>query len=142
MNTHAGTYHGSWTWFEAAILRPSARGPPPGWLKLVPHRPVDLHKEGISTEVDLRTFSVQELESPVDGKQRWHIQRNVHVSSQVREHEVVWTDDVDGGDFDDEDVERGCGTGRGFVHLLRAGDRIAVMARALVCIGFGSVCDS
>jgi hypothetical protein len=78
----------------------------------------------------------------VDGKQRWHIQRNVHVSSQVREHEVVWTDDVDGGDFDDEDVERGCGTGRGFVHLLRAGDRIAVMARALVCIGFRSVCDS
>ena len=61
-------------------------------------------------------------------EQRWLLQKNVHVSSIRRTHDVVWYH----GDVIDEALasSRGCGSGRGFVEALVAGDRVAVVARA------------
>lgn len=47
----------------------------------------------------------------------WHIQKNVHAQRETKMHEVVWT---------------WTGKSSDFVKCLRAGDRISVVARALV----------
>lgn len=144
-----GTYHSSWTWFEASILRPvpfpSESGSDsdasgymdPRWLtrtgvflQKIAGRPLDWSLSENDSDSVGKGLTVVE----VDGRKRWHIQRNVHVSSELKDHEVVWTDRDDDPAEDDteEDGETGKGKGWGFVRTLRAGDRIAVLARALV----------
>ena len=58
----------------------------------------------------------------------WHLQSNIRASAKEALHKVVWTD------MDDlkvnSQIETGSGDGRGFVRLLRPGDKIAVIARA------------
>lgn len=136
-----GTYRGSYTWFEACILRPvpypsgsgstsDSLGPAEVFLQEIEDGPLDWSFEDNDSDSLGTGFTLVE----VDGRKRWHIQRNVHVSLELKDHEVVWTE-RDGGPARNElevNDDTGTGNGWGFVRALRAGDRIAVLARALV----------
>lgn len=84
----------------------------------------------------------------------WTVQHNLVAVAQLREHVVEWWDDDDNkfsndkkdnkdtekdndkdNDMDnDKDDETGKGSGKGFVRTLRPGDRVGVLARAMVCL--------
>jgi hypothetical protein len=80
---------------------------------------------------DPKVVVVRNLEKNSDV---WHLQRNVRASGTNTVHKVVWTD----VDPDDEVDERqfintmGAGRGKGFIRSLELGDRITVIARAMV----------
>jgi hypothetical protein len=51
--------------------------------------------------------------------------------------EIVWTKDIRVADAPieaDEHINTGCGQGIEFIHSIVAGDRIAIVANALVCV--------
>ncbi len=80
-------------------------------------------------------LGLTELRSPYKSKnRRWVAQRNVVASSHIRDHEVIWSDlsSAEGGSEPEYDETHGSGRGLGFVKTLQAGDRIALVARALV----------
>jgi len=108
-----GTYEAVYSWFEASIIR-NAQIPP----------------MDIMNAVVLNELSSGEVKNIADDavEQRWLLQKNVHVSSIRQTHDVVWYH----GDVIDEASARarGCGSGKGFVEALVAGDRVAVLARA------------
>ncbi|KAK0451418.1 uncharacterized protein EV420DRAFT_1274146 [Desarmillaria tabescens] len=112
---HQGTYEGSWTWFEAAIIRGE-----PWWLRKVLTMPVDLYREEDGSHVpqDVRSAArAAEVRSREEDETRWH------------EHTIVWP-------RTDEEIEqhpmRGLiGLSHEFVRLLEPGDRVALMARAM-----------
>ena len=122
-----GTYVGSWTWFEAAIIRDDDPS-------------IEEYLSGLDTmrvvqQKELPKVLSVEVGTAPDGSTRWPIQHNVHVSSAFKRHEVIWTDE----DSFDEDTEadavkHGSGTGRGFVSTLAEGDRVAVVVRARVSV--------
>ncbi|KAJ7256225.1 hypothetical protein B0H12DRAFT_1112850 [Mycena haematopus] len=114
-----GTYNGSYTWFEAAILRPGTAPEPQGWRRLAtmlgasrfrPARPL---------------FEVTDQ----DGRSRWLVQTNRCATSQALDHSVVWQ--PDGSPTSSGDLkENGSGDGAGFIELLAPEDRIGIVARA------------
>lgn len=59
---------------------------------------------------------------------RWTVQKNMTASNEYREHTVSW----DARTGRDTVGETGAGIGTGFLDTLSGGDRIAVIARALV----------
>jgi hypothetical protein len=90
---------------------------------------------------ELQAAGVTQVPNPANTEleRTWLIQKNVRASSEVRHHTITWTS-VDTGngvgevpDSDSsEDTDTGCGRGLEFVRSLVAGDRIAIVARALV----------
>ncbi|PPQ67204.1 hypothetical protein CVT24_011275 [Panaeolus cyanescens] len=134
-----GQYEGSWTWFEARIVRAL---------------PEKLEAEGITSpepylvrDLDMGTKNWSEtIKNPYATKDgtgskdpqvingtgdTWTIRRNLRANNKFRKRVVVWS-------WDDEleaNEERklngqGIGQGAGFVEALGKDDRIAVMARA------------
>ncbi|KAF2498268.1 hypothetical protein BU16DRAFT_615332 [Lophium mytilinum] len=114
-----GTYNGSFTWFEASILRPS------GSAK-VTFIPLNMIISPRPTSSSLERYHVS-LAAPSNTPNDpvWHIQRNMCASPQERTYEVEWRD---GSTFD---PLPGSGDGQGFCETLQPGDRIAIWARAL-----------
>jgi hypothetical protein len=116
-----GTYNG-YTWFEAAILRPSQcsdRAEARLWLDRAVQGPIG---------VDAALGYEPTLEVMGERNSRWRVQKNFTASREFREHVVVW--DADGTAT--PGPEAGAGDGEGFVHRLETGDRIGVIARAMV----------
>jgi hypothetical protein len=70
------------------------------------------------------------------GGTRWELQRNFCASRDYREHFVSW--DSNEGHASLPADNTGAGDGAGFVACLAAGDRISVIARAMVRL---SVCE-
>lgn len=62
--------------------------------------------------------------------ERCHIQCNVRASSETKKHTVVWSWD----DRPGSQLTGGSGYGGDFVRSMKAGDRVAVVARAMVGI--------
>ncbi|KAF7328668.1 hypothetical protein MSAN_02468400 [Mycena sanguinolenta] len=103
-----GTYNGSYTWFEAAILR---RAPQPEGRRLSPARPL---------------FEVTNQ----DGCSRWLVQTNRCATVQAETHSIIWqADGMETASGHDRE-ENGSGDGAGFIELLAPEDRIAIVARA------------
>lgn len=143
---YLGTYNGSHTWFETFAERPLS-------IQAIQNAAPLPSPTDISDETELRelqsfdgkpiweTVSVSETTKGEDGvenvvteKKVWHIQRNVHASNTIKEHEIVWTRSDDGEDKSDEEGDLNTGTGKGadLVRCLKPGYRIRVTARALV----------
>jgi len=111
-----GTYNGSFTWFDASILRPSAKG-----NKV--HVPTTLSRPSIDC-LKRHGFSLipphNSASEPV-----WRIQSNLCAYVSETTHEVEWRE---GQQFD---PSPGSGDGKYFLETLQPGDRIGVWARAL-----------
>ncbi|KAJ6606884.1 hypothetical protein B0H10DRAFT_2070560 [Mycena sp. CBHHK59/15] len=117
------TYNGSWTWFEAAIFRPTQPGAAQServWLRHALEGPVEFPRIGYRSGIEVKNL--------VDGESHWQVQRNVTASNLLKEHTVVWV--ADDLAAEPELVNNGSGDGAGFVNLLSPGDSIAVIARA------------
>lgn len=70
------------------------------------------------------------MEAEAEGQTKWHVQSNVTATHQVKTHEVIWQHGV----IEEEATAfNGKGSGEGFLGALRPGDRIAIIARAMVC---------
>ncbi|KAJ7610740.1 hypothetical protein DFH06DRAFT_1016401, partial [Mycena polygramma] len=108
------TYPG-YSWFEAAILRPSQAPDSRPWVNLA-DTPVEL---------DSTTRYDPKLEVEGGDKCRWPLQRNFCASSESRAHVITWNS----GAVASESIT-GAGHGEGFVERLRSGDQIGVIARA------------
>jgi hypothetical protein len=122
---YSGTYSGSYTWFEACILRPIPCSPPARPLRLPytfnPHpTAVCLNPLGYT----LVPCSASSREETVI----WHIQSNVCARSQEMVHRVEWRP----GEV--QEMRPGRGIGKAFVEKLRPGDRVGVWVRALVSL--------
>ncbi|KAF8699742.1 hypothetical protein AX14_000905 [Amanita brunnescens Koide BX004] len=110
----SGTYLGSHTWFQAAIIRDTN----PNIAAML------LNMGTISND----TLNRQTKYAPYS--EGWHLQHNICESSQTRTHMVAWS--RSGTISEGEAIKQGCGTGDGFLSALAPGDRIAVIARAKV----------
>ncbi|KAJ6516901.1 hypothetical protein C8R47DRAFT_1088595 [Mycena vitilis] len=116
-----GTYIGSNTWFEAAILRPGAipKSQLEGWrgwslalgcTRFLPERPL------------------YEVTNSAEKSGRWRVQTNQCGSMAPKYHTISWRTD----ESDPTEVEKsGSGAGAGFLEALTAGDTIAIVARAM-----------
>ena len=116
-----GTYRGSWTWFEACILRqqrPDAAARP--------RRPSAILQHDPAYAWDFDGWGVAWHNAPLERERKvtWRLQTNVCASGHVREHEIVWSR------HEKEPVAEGSGDGAGFVAALRPGDYIGVWAKA------------
>ncbi|KAK0451436.1 uncharacterized protein EV420DRAFT_1274308 [Desarmillaria tabescens] len=121
---HRGTYEGSWTWFEAAIIRGE-----PWWLSEVLEGPVDLYKKGLA-EDSRSAARAAEVRSHEEEGSRWHIGVNVTATGSYKEHTFVWPRMYE--DIKQQSMKGLVGLSHEFVRLLKPGDRVAVMARAMV----------
>lgn len=118
-----GTYNGSWTWFETAIIRTSysRQVVPPAWVTHAEDQPAKV-KEISAVEVSVSEHT------------RWHVQNNVTSSSTVKDHRVIWTPDDPAPD-EPARVDPWKGhihSQKQFLELLQPGDRIGLFARAMV----------
>ncbi|KIM38522.1 hypothetical protein M413DRAFT_447753 [Hebeloma cylindrosporum] len=125
-NNFSGKYEGSWTWFEAVIVRNFRQdildqGLDDGGIRHL------LEIRGGDAESPLVT-TVTNAQSDSD---TWHVQSNVRAHNQAVKHTILWSDKVE-DDIDDDSlyIETGSNSGRGFVRSLEMGDRIAIIARA------------
>lgn len=143
-------YAGSWTWFEAAIIRglggddfvndtdSIARNRIQGSTVLPPRRDT-AHDELKSNS----TTGAIQVPHPFNGSRVWMLQRNLRANREETLHEIVWTDGDDEETKEDtnEVLDRsGRGLGYGFVRSLEPGDRIAVYVRAQVIIALSESC--
>ncbi|THV05167.1 hypothetical protein K435DRAFT_961545 [Dendrothele bispora CBS 962.96] len=127
---HRGTYNGSSTWFEAVILRPASELGHPSWYQNVLTGPTSL----LGPDA-LQTLSSSSLQDNDDQPRRWHIQSNVTASGKFRDHVVTWrtTDEANPEEEQLYDRAKGrMGRGHELVRSLRAGDRLAIIAKALL----------
>ncbi|KAJ2933876.1 hypothetical protein H1R20_g3216, partial [Candolleomyces eurysporus] len=124
-------YAGSWTWFEAAIIR-GLKGDGIDNPDEVARRIQAPSTRDTSDNANLE--DAFQVPNPwCSGSKVWHLQSNVRASSQETLHEIVWTDQDDPEKKEEtvEALERtGAGWGYGFVRELTPGDRIAIYARA------------
>ena len=141
----SGRYEGSYTWFEAVIVRNFV--PQVLSWDSDPASNADLETIRIHQALDKEyphpqviTVKVPDDENSVD---TWNIQRNERANKEFQLHTVVWTEEEEEEEEEavDESVlvlrpETGRGLGRGFVRSLMKEDRIAVMARAQVSLVF------
>lgn len=152
-SNYLGTYNGSHTWFEAFAERPLSTAVIQEAAPLPD--PVDITDESKLKELQSsdgrlvwKTITIPQITRSDDGledvvteKKIWHVQKNVHAKREVTEHEVVWTsadydrdEEADNGEAGDK---TGAGKGDDFVKCLKSGDRIGIVARALVNPLFG-----
>ncbi|KAF8992153.1 hypothetical protein BDQ17DRAFT_1332452 [Cyathus striatus] len=122
-------YSDSWTWFETCIYRHL-----PG--DIPKHLSADLERDGIPfpEKDDIHAAHIERVPKPFHGNLSglWHLQSDVDGSHEVKLHKVLWTDDGDGKDDENEIIkETGAGRGKGFVKSLQEGDRIAVREAAV-----------
>lgn len=126
------TFRNSYTWFEASILRPGdddSRSTQPIWMKEAQKGPVNITT---FTDYDL---GLRELRSPYKSRnRRWLVQMNAQASRHTRRYEIAWSNSssATGSQEPEYDEKNGSGRGLEFVETLQAGDRIALVARALV----------
>jgi hypothetical protein len=117
----------SFTWFETSVLRPMGVPQP------LPRLPINLNHP-LNACIP-RKLGWMEISNPRDRRnRRWRVQANA-TGAPPKIHHITWVPTHDTGNsiFDDEcDVETGRGPGLGFIETLRAGDRIALVGRALV----------
>ncbi|XP_006456293.1 hypothetical protein AGABI2DRAFT_195472 [Agaricus bisporus var. bisporus H97] len=127
---YKNVYRNSYTWFEASIIRSSSSSSSqPLWLFEALHKPVNLYTTSLTPAPSSRC-SITELHSPYKNrKKRWLVQMNVQASRHVRRHDIMWY--PNSPHELEYDEKTGSGRGFGFVDALRAGDRIALVARAL-----------
>ncbi|KAG5646430.1 hypothetical protein DXG03_003480 [Asterophora parasitica] len=120
-----GTYQGSYTWFEAAIIRDD-REQVPQFLFQLEQQPVHaFNDDAFSREL------AREIRNPLEESERWKLQYNLQVSFPPKVHQVVWMkDDVINDEIEAVARAKGAGTGRGFVSTLRPGDRVALVVRS------------
>ncbi|KAG6830610.1 hypothetical protein H0H87_007553 [Tephrocybe sp. NHM501043] len=84
----ARTYNGSFTWFEAGVIR--------GVSDSQESKLEDYFEQlGVQNEAAFNAdaFSrdyAQEVVNPFEDSRRWYLQCNMQVSSLVRTHEIVW----------------------------------------------------
>ncbi|KAJ6598163.1 acyl-CoA N-acyltransferase [Mycena vulgaris] len=113
-----GTYNGSYTWFEAAILRPGKAPEPLGWRRW-------------AVALGCRRFRPSrpliQVQNPSEPDGCWRVQTNRCASRQTIHHTVLWEDIPKA----DESESNGSGDGAGFLETLAPGDRIGVVARAM-----------
>ncbi|KAJ7444608.1 hypothetical protein B0H11DRAFT_1747270 [Mycena galericulata] len=112
-----GTYDGSYTWFEAAIMRP---GEPPalrGWRRWA-------LTMGL---IKFRRPWIEVKNSAEDGG-RWRIQTNRCAHKKLLPHTIVWAVDSTEPDLKERN---GSGDGAGFIDMLAPGDCISIIARAM-----------
>ncbi|KAF9555115.1 hypothetical protein CPC08DRAFT_712307 [Agrocybe pediades] len=146
-------YMGSWTWFEAVIIRdfvlPTHNTDSNDGL-LSADDITDRLKEAVKRrrkgELLSETEEILSVRTPVTDlstvknkskttKDVWPIQRNIRASKEPTLYEVYWSK-VDLGFHDElDDLEfmdmTGSGRGTGFVQCLRPTDRIGVIGRAM-----------
>ncbi|KAJ7097523.1 hypothetical protein C8R44DRAFT_811546 [Mycena epipterygia] len=115
---HHGTYDGSFTWFEATILRPGTAPDPQGWRRWA----LALGYRGFRPSRPLIA-----VKNPQGAESRWHVQTNRCASHEPTSHTIVWQA---GGPAEGEREANGSGDGSGFIDLLAPEDRIAIIARA------------
>jgi len=148
-----GTYVPSYTWFEAAILRPDGNNTESdasaglseiseGTTVQDPERPPGEHISSSPELSDILRAVAEEGPKNVttDGEnwpgKGWKIvpesqqllQRNVQAQRYFKVHELVWELGTEGKKWD---RETGAGRGVGFVEALMPGDRVAVLAHAV-----------
>ncbi|KAF8176401.1 hypothetical protein K438DRAFT_1727335 [Mycena galopus ATCC 62051] len=116
-----GTYTGSFTWFEAAILRPGTAPELQGWRRW-------------ATMLGSQRFHparpLLEVPNPAGGS-RWLVQTNRCATGEEMHHNIVWRADGPESDSTSDHVEEnGSGDGAGFIELLAPEDRIGIIARA------------
>lgn len=130
-----GTYRASYTWFEAAILRPRNGDPN------TPCRIADeVRKNGLTDVTDPnRPFPETGWElvpQPYNREGNWEVQINKGSWAHEEEHIVEWNGDekFPGGSEPDTtmdwDLETGRGFGVGFLKSLKPGDRVVLLAKA------------
>lgn len=133
----SGTHNGSWTWFEAMIVRGA-----PWWLPDLEGPaglPVDLYAEGVQQPVSARAAAAAcEVQHPDLERGRWHVTTNITAKREHTEQVITWRGD-DEQNTDNSDVpfnnltERGiAGRQADFVNLIQPGDRVALLAMAKV----------
>ncbi|KAK0473617.1 hypothetical protein IW261DRAFT_1503771 [Armillaria novae-zelandiae] len=121
-----GTYDGSWTWFEAAIIRGK-----PWWLEDVSKgTPVDLCKEGSTEEMRSEAQAAEVRSDELDDSSRWHVGVNVTATPKAQRHTKVWLR-TDCQVVHYKSMRGILGLEDEFVRLLEPGDRVALMARAM-----------
>ena len=146
LSEDSGRYEGSYTWFEAIIVRDfnhvltssSSLGPGSS------HNLANLETERIHQALNEKypNPNVVTVKTPDDeNSDTWNIQRNERANGEFQLHTVVWTEEEEEKEEEavDESIlmnETGRGLGRGFVRSLMKEDRIAVMARAQVSLAF------
>jgi len=129
--TWTGSYEGSWTWFEAAIVRDFVQDVSDQRLVKVDNRILQgLEAQGEDVYSPLTTVKNPHCDSGAD---RWHVQSNIRAHCEAVRHTILWTDKIV-DDIDEQALytETGSKSGRGFIGSLEMGDRIAVIARAKV----------
>jgi len=128
-----GTYHGSWTWFEAGLERWTQEG-----INGAPLPSLDPRDLSTEYPVVVRDDTgAYDFDNPLLPLEHLKIQCNQVAINQDREHVVVWTytDDIDPEKNEaaaDELSARGRGkaTGNGkFVRSLRLGDIVTVWGK-------------
>ncbi|TBU35493.1 hypothetical protein BD311DRAFT_4301 [Dichomitus squalens] len=126
-----GTFHGSYSWYEACILRPINYDPETLEAQsdhldaiLSTHDP---HR----TTADLVPFAQQQgwtLVPNAEDRYAWHVQSNKVAEAAFGRYAVEWRA---GQSFDTQDAEEhGYGNGTGFLQALRPGDRVGLVMRA------------
>lgn len=122
-----GTYQGSWTWFEAAIIRDFQAGTA---LEEVSRARIE------RTFCDIkgaRNPKVTLVTNPNNDSDVWHIQQNKRADKSFSEHKVRWSlYDKDNAGESKNIHATGAGLGAQFVQSIQPNDRIAVLARAKV----------
>ena len=136
MSYQPGRYEGSYTWFEAVIVRDSIvhvlrsePGPDNDYIESSMIQEA-LHRRYFDPEVDSGVITIKTPDD--DNSDTWNIQRNERANGKFQLHTVVWTDEEEAEDESILMNETGRGLGRGFVRSLKKEDRIAVLARAKV----------
>ncbi|KAJ7583836.1 hypothetical protein C8J56DRAFT_951990 [Mycena floridula] len=106
---------GSWTWFETVILRPGS-----AFSSVIP--------KDLDSSKDITRPYMKLLETEVD---RWHICSNIPASGDGKTFFTVFSKDDDGLEARTDRIKGRMDDGKTFVDLLRPGDQIAVIARAM-----------
>jgi hypothetical protein len=125
-----GTYNGSYTWFEASILRATGAAPFTEPLDTIfPRTPPYNYSQPTSAGNRLREHGWDFVQAD-DGSVSWPVQYNICAKSEPKEHTVRWevgkeTEVLEGdGHYD----------GKDFLDQLQQGDRVVLWARARVSL--------
>lgn len=135
---------GSWTWFEAAIVRglggDDIINAPDEAARAIEgsSHPAQNSVSTTASSLPSDVKAPHQVRNPVDGSRVWMLQRNRRANPFEALHEIIWRkitaiteSDIDMNEALDK---TGAGTGVGFVDQLQPGDRIAIYARAQVMV--------
>lgn len=136
----SGAYEGSYTWFEAVIVREikykhQATGPSYARVEKEWTRQALNFRAGYMKYPHCEVVTVKNPNN--QNSDTWEILRNIRAATVTPKRTyhprtVVWTADEEVVDESMDRTERG--SGRGFLSSLMKDDRIAVMARAQVSV--------